>query len=101
MTEDSDENSTRNERRSIEEIKNDDPDWLTETDVFILRTLATELVLTPSIIAENIDHARPSVSRRLNTLQAAGHVKKIDRGKYIITDEGKEFLDGRIVFKEE
>lgn len=101
MSEDEGENSSNDEERWIKEIKNDEPDWLTETDVFILRTLNTGLVLTPSIIAENIDHARPTVSRRLNTLQAAGHVKKIDRGKYIITDEGKEFLDGRIVYEEE
>lgn len=53
----------------------------------ILEVLCSELVLTPAIIAENIGRSREAVSRRLNTLEAGELVRKVDRGKYRITDE--------------
>ncbi|NLV07516.1 MarR family transcriptional regulator [Haloarcula rubripromontorii] len=71
---------------------NDEPEWLTDTDKDVLRVLGTELVLSPSIIAENTDHSRVSISRRLNTLQAGGLVEKVDRGKYRITYDGFEIV---------
>lgn len=64
------------------------PDWLTEMDEEILEILSTNLTLSPSIIAENIDRSREGVSNRLNSLQAGGLVEKIDRGKYNITYDG-------------
>jgi predicted transcriptional regulator len=66
----------------------DEPEWLTETDKGILSVLGGELILSPSIIAENIDRQRVTVSRRLNTLVAGGLVEKVDRGKYQITYDG-------------
>jgi predicted transcriptional regulator len=33
----------------------------------------------------------------LSTLQAAGYVEKVDRGKYEITEDGVEFLSGRLL----
>lgn len=63
------------------------PEWATEMDEEILEVLASELILSPAIIAENIDRSREAVTRRLNTLEAGGLVTKVDRGKYKITDE--------------
>jgi len=69
-------------------ISGDTPEWFTGADGQILFVMYTGLVLTPSIIAENSDVSRVTVSRRLNTLQAAGYVEKVDRGKYKITKDG-------------
>jgi len=71
----------------------EDYDWITETDKKILSVLMTELTLTPSIIAENIDRARPTVSRRLNMLRAGGLVEKEERGKYAISTRGIGFVE--------
>lgn len=70
------------------------PDWFTQTDARIMMVLATGLTLTPSVIADNINSSRVTVSRRLNTLQAGGLVEKVDRGKYEITKEGQELASG-------
>ncbi|WP_336330993.1 hypothetical protein [Haloarcula sp. CGMCC 1.2071] len=69
------------------------PDWLTDTDKDILKILWTRLILSPSIIAENTERSRVSVSRRLDTLQAGGLVKKVDRGKYKISEKGIEAIE--------
>lgn len=70
------------------------PDWTTEMDEEILEMLNTEMVLTPSVIAENIDRSQGAVARRLNALEAGGLVKKISRGKYQITAEALEMCEG-------
>lgn len=70
------------------------PDWTTELDEEILKLLNTELTLTPSVIAENIDRSRGAVSRRLNALEAGGLVNKVSRGKYSITPEALQMLPG-------
>lgn len=75
-----------------EEVK---PDWLTEMDEEILEILSTNLILSPSIIAENIDRSREGVSNRLNSLQAGGLVEKVDRGKYKITYDGLAVYMGK------
>jgi restriction endonuclease Mrr len=71
-------------------MENDDRelDWLTEMDKEILDVLGSDLTLTPSVIADNIDRSREGVGNRLSTLQAGGLVEKVDRGKYQLTDEG-------------
>lgn len=69
------------------------PDWLTDTDKDILKVLWTKLILSPSIIAENTERSRVSVSRRLDTLQAGGLVEKVDRGKYKISEEGIKAIE--------
>jgi DNA-binding transcriptional ArsR family regulator len=67
----------------------DPPDWITDLDREILALLGrTRVIMTPSIIAKNIDGTRSSVSRRLNTLQAGGMVEKVERGHYKISEEG-------------
>lgn len=68
----------------------EDWEWLTDMDFEILEVMRFELILSPSIIAENIGRSREGVSNRLNSLQAGGLVEKVDRGKYRITQEGLE-----------
>lgn len=75
-------------------IAGDPPDWFTGADAQILFIMNTGLTLTPSIIAENSDVTRQTVSKRLNTLQAGGYVEKIDRGKYKITPDGRFVVTG-------
>lgn len=60
------------------------PGWTTEMDIEILNALLSGLVLTPAVIADNIDRSRGAVSRRLNTLDAGGLVEREGRGKYRI-----------------
>ncbi|RCU48659.1 MarR family transcriptional regulator [Haloplanus salinus] len=72
----------------------DPPDWFTGADAHILFILNSGLTLTPSIIAENSDVTRQTVSKRLNTLQAGGYVEKVDRGKYKITPDGRFVVTG-------
>jgi DNA-binding Lrp family transcriptional regulator len=67
-------------------------DWLTEMDEEILSVLGTDLTLTPSIIAENIDRSQKGVGNRLSALQAGGLVDKVERGKYKLTEEGKSMV---------
>lgn len=75
-------------------IAGDAPDWFTGADAQILFILNSGLTLTPSIIAENSDITRQTVSKRLNTLQAGGYVEKVDRGKYKITPGGRFVVTG-------
>jgi predicted transcriptional regulator len=67
-------------------------DWMTDMDIDILMMLASDLILTPTGIADNIDRSRSGVSRRLNTLDAGGLVERVDEGKYKITWEGKKVI---------
>lgn len=52
------------------------------------------LVLSPAIIAYNIDKSREAVTRRLSDLTEYGLTERVERGKYKITEEGKEYLSG-------
>jgi predicted transcriptional regulator len=60
----------------------------------ILEALDKGLVLSPSIIAYNIDASRGGVANRLSELVSHGLVNKIERGKYEITDHGRAYLQG-------
>ena len=72
----------------VGEPHGDVPDWYTDMDQQILYVLKHGHVLTPAVIAQNIDRSRGGVSNRLQTLQAGGFVEKVDRGKYSITKKG-------------
>jgi len=52
------------------------------------------LVLSPAIIAYNIDKSREAVTRRLSELTEYGLTERVERGKYKIREEGKEYLNG-------
>lgn len=75
----------------------DPADWMLPIDDAILSLFhTTDLVLTPSIIAYNIDYSRDEVNRRLVELEKRGFVTKIERGKYQITALGRGYLDGAV-----
>ena len=46
-------------------------------------------VLTPSILAYNLDLSRQHVSRSLRELVDRGLVKRVEKGKYRITEDGR------------
>lgn len=72
-------------------------DWMLPIDDAILSLFhSTDLVLTPSIIAYNIEYSRDEVNRRLVELEKRGFVTKIERGKYRITALGRQYLDGAV-----
>jgi hypothetical protein len=72
-------------------------DWMTPMDDDILQTLdGSALVLTPSIIAHNIDRSREAVSRRLAELSKREFVERVDHGKYEITPIGRQYLGGEL-----
>lgn len=65
-------------------------------DERILEVLATGLLLSPTIIAENIDKTREEVNRRLTILADQGMVRRVRRGRYEIDHRGQEYLDGEL-----
>jgi len=63
----------------------------------ILEALATSgLVLSPSVIAFNIDKSRSEVNRRLSVLVEHNLVERVKRGYYEITNLGERYLAGDI-----
>ena len=72
-------------------------EWMLPVDNAILSLFhATDLVLTPSIVAYNIDYSRDEVNRRLSELEQRGFVEKVERGKYRLTVLGKQYIEGPI-----
>jgi Mn-dependent DtxR family transcriptional regulator len=70
---------------------------MTQADDRILETLESSgLKLSPRILSVNIDYSRHYVSRRLNKLQEAGLVDKVDDGLYQITQKGSDYLSGSL-----
>lgn len=63
-------------------------------DERILEALANGLVLSPAVIALNIDKSRSEVNRRLSELVDIGLVERVKRGYYEITDGGEQYLSG-------
>lgn len=70
-------------------------DWMNPVDDRILELFHdADIVLTPSIIAYNIDYSREEVNRRLNVLCEHGFVERVKRGKYRVTPLGEQYLQG-------
>lgn len=62
-------------------------DWMSPADDRILEICAgVDLVLTPSIIAYNIEYSREEVNRRLSELERHSLIERVDRGKCRIED---------------
>lgn len=71
--------------------------WMLPVDDVILRLFhSTDLVLTPAIISYNIGYSREEVNRRLSELEDRGFVSRVERGKYRITDLGRQYIDGAV-----
>lgn len=62
----------------------------------VLEVLNLGLILSPTIIAENIDKSREEVGRRLSVLSEKGLVNHVDRGRYSITNKGTAYLNGEL-----
>ena len=72
-------------------------DWMNQTDDRILELLdESDLILTPAVMARNLDYTRNWVSRRVGKLESAGLVEPIDSGYYRISDRGRAYLEGKI-----
>jgi predicted transcriptional regulator len=56
----------------------------------------SQMILSPSVIAKNIDKSREEVSRRLSELVDRGLVDRVERGYYEITDAGEEYVEGEL-----
>jgi predicted transcriptional regulator len=70
-------------------------DWMVPMDDEILELFhSVHLVLTPAIIAYNIERSREEVNRRLTELEQHGLVDRPERGKYRITQSGELYLQG-------
>lgn len=73
------------------------PDWMTNADVLIVVAMGSSdllRVVSPTVIAFNLGMSRGHVSRRLGEMVDHGFVRKIEDGKYELSDEGREFLHG-------
>ncbi|WP_081606166.1 MULTISPECIES: winged-helix domain-containing protein [Haloferax] len=55
---------------------------------------SSELILSPTIIAENIDKSREEVNRRLSKLSQHGFIVRVRRGRYQISAKGRDYLSG-------
>ena len=70
---------------------------MTKADDYILETLADSgLVLSPAVIAFNIDYTRNYVTSRLSELLKAEVVERPAPGMYKISDKGGEYLAGEL-----
>lgn len=63
-------------------------------DERILEVLDSDLLLSPTIIADNIEKTREEVNRRLSVLVDYGVVTRVRRGRYRITSDGERYLAG-------
>ncbi|SFR97853.1 hypothetical protein SAMN05216559_1927 [Halomicrobium zhouii] len=72
-------------------------DWMRPMDDAILELFhSSELVLTPAVVALNIDRSREAVNRRLTALADRDLVERVERGKYRLTPLGEQYLRGRL-----
>ena len=70
-------------------------DWMVPMDDEILTLFhGSHLVLTPAIVAYNLDHSREEVNRRLSALADEELVERVERGKYRLTPIGEAYLAG-------
>ena len=74
---------------------------MNQTDNRILELLEeSDLVLSPAVIAVNLDYTRNWVSRRVSKLVQAGLVEETNRSYYRISEKGRKYLSGEIEAKE-
>jgi len=71
---------------------------MTQTQWRILKGLAEPEILqvqTPAIIAFNLDISKTWANQQLAELVEKGHVEKVAKGKYRITDSGRREITER------
>jgi biotin operon repressor len=70
---------------------------MNQTDDRILSLLdESGLLLSPSVIAVNLEYSRNWVSSRLSRLLEAGLVEKSEPSYYSISELGQQYLSGEI-----
>lgn len=70
---------------------------MNQTDDRILALLdESDLLLSPAVIAVNLNYTRNWVSKRLARLLDAGLVEKPESSYYQITELGRQYLEGEI-----
>lgn len=70
-------------------------EWMRPIDDAILELLySSKLILTPAVIAYNIDYSRDEVNRRLTKLETKELVERIERGKYGLSEKGERYIEG-------
>lgn len=72
---------------------------MNQTDDRILELLdESDLILSPAVIAVNLDYTRNWVSRRISKLVQAGLIEQTetDGAYYRISDKGRAYLSGEI-----
>jgi DNA-binding MarR family transcriptional regulator len=70
---------------------------MNQTDDRVLELLGeSDLILTPAVIAKNLEYTRNWVSRRIGKLEEAGLVESVDSGYYQISDRGQAYLAGEL-----
>ena len=75
------------------------PEWMLPIDDAILELFhSSDLVLTPSIVAYNIDYSREEVNRRLAELEDRGYVERVERGKYRVTALGTQYIEAPVSY---
>jgi len=71
--------------------------WMNQTDDRILELLAESgLILSPAVMAKNLEYSRNWISRRTGKLVENGLVEQVDDGYYRITDRGRAYLEGEL-----
>ena len=72
-------------------------EWMNQTDDRVLELLdESNLILSPAVVAKNLDYSRNWVSRRMSKLSNVGLVEEVDRGYYQISEKGRAYLSGEI-----
>lgn len=67
------------------------------TDERILEALQSSgMILSPAVIAKNIDRSREEVTRRLTVLVEYEFVTRVERGYYEINEAGEQYLAGEL-----
>jgi len=70
---------------------------MNQTDNRILELLdESDLILSPGVIAVNLEYTRNWVSRRVSKLVEAELLERVDGAYYRITDQGQDYLSGDI-----
>jgi len=70
---------------------------MNQTDDRILELLEESgLILSPAVMAKNLDYSRSWVSERTGRLVQAGLVEQVDDGYYRVSDRGRAYLAGEL-----
>jgi predicted transcriptional regulator len=72
-------------------------DWMTQADDRILELFEESgLILTPAVLAKNLDYTRNYISDRCRALNEATLLDREGEGFYRITERGTPYLHGEL-----